>query len=160
MTDDRGRTGPTLRAMHISPRDVRCPLLIGRDELLELVDRRLDDVLAGRGQFLLLARQAGIGKRRFLEAINQKADAHGFVTGRRGTGPQDQDVPAALILDMARTMLRCRSSRPSAGPARARSRREVRAGRPAPVRDEVGRPHPDVDNVADGAGVRGPAVEG
>ena len=52
-----------------TPRTVRCPLLIGRDDLLDLADRRLDDVLAGHGQFLLIAGQAGIGKTRFLGAI-------------------------------------------------------------------------------------------
>ena len=58
---------------------VRCPLLIGRDDLLELADRRLDDVEAGHGQFLLVAGEAGIGKTRFLDAIGQKATERGFV---------------------------------------------------------------------------------
>ena len=85
---------------------VRCPLLIGRDDLLDLVDRRLDDVVAGHGQFLLLAGQAGIGKTRFLDAIYRKADARGFITIGGAVAPQDHDVPAASILDMARSMLR------------------------------------------------------
>src|SRR6476620_4118471 len=87
-------------------RVVRCPLLIGRDDLLDLVDRRLEDVVSGRGQFLLLAGQAGIGKTRFLDAIVQKAEAQGFVAVSGAVAPQDHDVPAASILDMARTMLR------------------------------------------------------
>src|SRR5215203_3887789 len=87
-------------------RVVRCPLLIGRDDLLDLVDRRLDDVAAGHGQFLLLAGQAGIGKTRFLGAIFQKADARGFKATGGAVAPQDHDVPAASILDMARSMLR------------------------------------------------------
>ena len=85
---------------------VRCPLLIGRDDLLELVDRRLDDVLAGRGQFLLVAGEAGIGKSRFLDAIDHKAAARGAVSAWGYVAPQDRDVPAASILDMARSMLR------------------------------------------------------
>ncbi len=88
------------------PRAVRCPLLIGRDELLELTDRRLDDVLAGHGQFLLLAGQAGIGKTRLLGAIQRKADARGFVAVEGSVSPQDHDVPAASILDLARSMVR------------------------------------------------------
>ena len=83
---------------------VRCPLLIGRDDLLELVDRRLDDVAAGHGQFLLLAGEAGIGKTRFLGAIGQKAESAGFTAIGGAVAPQDHDVPAASILDMARTM--------------------------------------------------------
>jgi predicted ATPase len=88
------------------PRPVRCPLLIGRDDLLELVDRRLDAVTAGRGQFLLLAGQAGIGKTRFLGAIRQKAESRGFVSVDGAVSPQDHDVPASSILDLARSMAR------------------------------------------------------
>src|SRR5215831_19331108 len=84
----------------------RCPLLIGRDELLDLADRRLDDVEAGHGQFLLVAGEAGIGKTRFLDAIWQKAEERGFATAGGFVAPQDHDVPAASILDMARSMLR------------------------------------------------------
>ena len=87
-------------------RVVRCPLLIGRDELLDLVDRRIEDVAAGHGQFLLLAGQAGIGKTRFLGAIIRKAEQRGFAAIGGAVSPQDQDVPAASILDMARSMLR------------------------------------------------------
>ena len=85
---------------------VSCPLLIGRDDLLDLVDRRLDEVVAGRGQFLLLAGEAGIGKTRFLDAISQKARERGFAISGGAVAPQDRDVPAASILDMARTMIR------------------------------------------------------
>ena len=92
--------------MDVPHRAVRCPLLIGRDDLLELADRRLDDVVAGRGQFLLVAGEAGIGKTRFLDAIDQKASERGFVSSWGLVAPQDSDVPAASILDLARTMLR------------------------------------------------------
>ena len=92
--------------MHVAPRPVRCPLLIGRDDLLELADRRLEDVLAGHGQFLLMAGQAGIGKTRFLGAMTRKAETRGFVAARGSVAPQDHDVPAASILDLARTMIR------------------------------------------------------
>jgi DNA-binding CsgD family transcriptional regulator len=92
--------------MHSTPRPVRCPLLIGRDDLLDLVDRRLDDVVVGHGQFLLLAGQAGIGKTRFLGAITRKAESRGFVAVQGSVAPQDHDVPAASILDLARSMIR------------------------------------------------------
>jgi DNA-binding CsgD family transcriptional regulator/tetratricopeptide (TPR) repeat protein len=84
----------------------RCPLLIGRDDLLELADRRLDDVEAGHGQLLLVAGEAGIGKTRFLDAIWQKATERGFSVTGGYVAPQDHEVPAASILDMARSMLR------------------------------------------------------
>src|SRR5689334_19506110 len=84
----------------------RSPLLIGRDDLLELADRRLDDVEAGRGQLLLVAGEAGIGKTRFIDAVWQKAAERGFIGVGGFVAPQDHDVPAASILDMARSMLR------------------------------------------------------
>ena len=96
----------TLAAMDRPLRAVRCPLLIGRDDLLELTDRRLDDVLAGHGQFLLLAGQAGIGKTRLLGAIRRKAEARGFAAVEGAVAPQDHDVPASSILDLARSMVR------------------------------------------------------
>lgn len=85
---------------------VRCPLLIGRDDLLELADRRLDEVMAGRGQVLLVAGEAGVGKTRFLDAIGQKAAERGLKSAWGFVAPQDHDVPAASVLDLARTMLR------------------------------------------------------
>ena len=148
--------------MHVAPRPVRCPLLIGRDDLLELADRRIDDVLAGHGQFLLLAGQAGIGKTRFLGAIIRKAEARGFVTAQGSVAPQDHDVPAASILDLARTMIRMPAFATLGEGLLALDRhgRELRARRPATLRDGIGRPHPVVDHVADDAVVRGPALGG
>jgi DNA-binding CsgD family transcriptional regulator/tetratricopeptide (TPR) repeat protein len=92
--------------MHTAPRAVRCPLLVGRDDLLVLADRHLDDVTAGRGRFLLLAGEAGIGKTRLLAAIRRKAEARGFSAAEGALAPQDRDVPAASILDLARSMTR------------------------------------------------------
>jgi len=92
--------------IHMNPVTIRCPLLIGRDDLLELADRRLQDVVAGRGQFLLIAGEAGIGKTRLLAAIRRKASARNIPTIAGSVSPQDRDVPAASILDLARTMTR------------------------------------------------------
>ena len=92
--------------MHTALGTVRCPLLIGRDDLLELADRRLDDATAGRAQFLLLAGEAGIGKTRLLGAIRRKAEARGFAAVAGSVAPQDRDVPASSILDLARSMTR------------------------------------------------------
>ena len=49
------------------------PLLVGRDDLLELAGRRLDEAEGGRGQFLLVAGEAGIGKSRFVGAYQDLA---------------------------------------------------------------------------------------
>jgi DNA-binding CsgD family transcriptional regulator len=92
--------------MHPALRAVRSPFLVGRDDLLELADRRLDDVVAGRGRFLLLAGDAGIGKTRLLAAITSRAEARGFAAVAGAVAPQDRDVPAASLLDLARSMAR------------------------------------------------------
>jgi DNA-binding CsgD family transcriptional regulator len=83
-----------------------CPLLVGRDDLLDLADRRLVDAAEGRGQFLLLAGEAGVGKTRFLGAVRRKASTRGFGIATGAVSPQDRIVPAAMILDLARSMLR------------------------------------------------------
>jgi hypothetical protein len=81
-------------------------VLVGRDELLELAQRRLGDVAEGRGQFLLLAGDAGIGKTRLLGAIERRAAMAGFRTATGSLAPQDEDVPGAVLLDLARSMRR------------------------------------------------------
>lgn len=83
-----------------------CPLLVGRDDLLDLADRRLAEAAEGRGQFLLLAGEAGIGKTRLMEAVRRKARASGFIDANGSLAPQDRDVPSGLILDFARTAQR------------------------------------------------------
>jgi DNA-binding CsgD family transcriptional regulator len=83
-----------------------CPILVGRDDLLELADRHLDEVAAGRGHFLLLAGEAGIGKSRLVGAVERKARGRDFRFAPGYVAPQDRDVPAASLLDLARSMLR------------------------------------------------------
>jgi DNA-binding CsgD family transcriptional regulator len=92
--------------MQAALRAVRCPILVGREDLLEFADRRLEDAIAGRGRFLLLAGDAGIGKTRLLDAITIRAEAWGFATVAGAVSPQDRDVPAASVLDLARSMTR------------------------------------------------------
>ncbi len=82
------------------------PVLVGRDELLDTAQRHLEDALAGRGSFLLLAGEAGIGKSRLMDAIELRAMAAGFKAVDGAVAPQDHDVPAASLLDMARSMAR------------------------------------------------------
>ena len=80
------------------------PILVGRDGHLEIADARLADAAASHGRTLLIAGEAGIGKSRFLGAVIRTARARGFVVVEGDLAPQDQDVPGALILDLARTM--------------------------------------------------------
>jgi DNA-binding CsgD family transcriptional regulator/tetratricopeptide (TPR) repeat protein len=87
-----------------SVRPVLSPLLVGRDELLTLAERRLDEAAAGNGHLLLLAGEAGIGKSRMMTAVLRKAEARGFRIARGDLGPHDRQIPLASILDLARTM--------------------------------------------------------
>jgi DNA-binding CsgD family transcriptional regulator/tetratricopeptide (TPR) repeat protein len=80
------------------------PLLVGRDDLLQLAERRIAEAAAGRGHLLLLAGEAGVGKTRLLRSILRKATAAGFRTAKGDLAPQDAQLPLASILDLARTM--------------------------------------------------------
>jgi len=83
---------------------VLCPLLVGRDDLLQLADRRLAEAADGHGRLLLFAGEAGVGKSRLLGAVLRKARSAGFRVSKGDLGPHDRQVPLAAILDMARTM--------------------------------------------------------
>ena len=85
---------------------ILCPLLVGRDEILELADQRIEEVAAGHGRMLLISGEAGIGKSRLVDAIQGKAAARGFAASGGYVAPQDRNVPAAEFLDLARNMLR------------------------------------------------------
>ena len=99
--DARARLG---RVTPLGP--LLSPILVGRDDLLEQADRRIAAAAGGRGQFLLLAGEGGIGKSRLIASIERTAQAAGFETSAGLLAPQDRDVPAASLLDLARTMRR------------------------------------------------------
>ena len=82
------------------------PILFGRDDLLELAERRLAEARAGDGRLLLLAGEAGIGKTRLLGAIERRASGMGFRAIRGRTSPEDVAVAAAPFLDLGRAMSR------------------------------------------------------
>lgn len=85
---------------------VVCPVLVGRDDLLLIADARLESTRAGMGGILFLAGEAGVGKTRFLGSIERRAAASGMRHVRAGTYPGDLEVAGAVILDLARAMLR------------------------------------------------------
>src|SRR4051794_9523511 len=87
-------------------RPLQSPLLVGRDDLLQLAERRIGEAAAGSGQMLILAGDAGIGKTRLLTSIERRADAAGFRIGQGDLSPNDREVPLASILDLARSITR------------------------------------------------------
>ncbi|HEX4897548.1 MAG TPA: AAA family ATPase, partial [Candidatus Limnocylindrales bacterium] len=83
-----------------------CPVLVGRDELLELADERLEAARRGRGGLQFIAGEAGIGKTRLLDSVERRAAAAGFRVVRGGTYPGDLEVAGAVLLDLGRSMSR------------------------------------------------------
>ena len=86
------------------PRQLISPLLVGRDEMLELASRRVTQAKEGRGGLLLFAGEAGIGKTRLLRATIRQAVLGGFRYSKGDIAPQDSLVPLASINDLARSM--------------------------------------------------------
>ncbi|MFI1992197.1 ATP-binding protein [Actinoplanes sp. NPDC020271] len=74
------------------------PVLIGRTDLLTLADRRLTEAAQGRGELLLLAGEAGIGKTRLLREIARRAT--GFTVVGAAAAPGDAEVAAGLLTDL------------------------------------------------------------
>jgi len=56
---------------------VLCPIIVGRDDLLELVDHLITEAAQGRGRTLFLSGQAGLGKTRLIRATIRKAELAG-----------------------------------------------------------------------------------
>ena len=83
---------------------VLCPVIVGRDDLLELVDHLIDEAARGRGHALFLSGQAGLGKTRLIRATARKAVAAGLRVEGGGVAPQDREVPLASIREMANSM--------------------------------------------------------
>jgi DNA-binding CsgD family transcriptional regulator/tetratricopeptide (TPR) repeat protein len=87
---------------HVGP--LLCPVIIGRDDLLELSDQLIREAAHGHGQVLFLAGQAGLGKSRLLSAIGRKARAAGLRVNGGAVAPHDRQVPLASIREMATGM--------------------------------------------------------
>jgi len=76
--------------------------LVDRGDVLALAGRRWAEATAGRGQFLLLAGEAGIGKSRMLDEIAALVDGVPVLTTR--AWPRDAEFPGAVLFDLARTL--------------------------------------------------------
>jgi DNA-binding CsgD family transcriptional regulator len=80
---------------------VLCPVIVGRDDLLERIDLLIGEVAKGRGSTLFLAGSAGLGKTRILRAAIAKAAAAGIRLDGGMVAPQDHLVPLASFRDFA-----------------------------------------------------------
>jgi hypothetical protein len=83
---------------------VLCPILVGRDDVLELIDGLIEEASHGRGNALFLSAPAGLGKTRLIRAAARKAEAAGLRVDGGSVAPQDREVPLASIREMATGM--------------------------------------------------------
>jgi DNA-binding CsgD family transcriptional regulator/tetratricopeptide (TPR) repeat protein len=77
------------------------PVLIGRDDLLALADRRLASAADGRGELLFFAGEAGIGKTRLLREVAKRAADAGFAVLGTGASPGDAEVAAGMLQELS-----------------------------------------------------------
>lgn len=81
---------------------VVCPVVIGHTAELDAIRQWIDGVTGGRGQSLLLAGEAGVGKSRLAAEATRYAAERGFVLFQGNCFPQDSACPYAPLLDLLR----------------------------------------------------------
>ncbi|HET7030478.1 MAG TPA: AAA family ATPase [Candidatus Limnocylindrales bacterium] len=80
---------------------ILCPVIVGRDDVLELLDEAVAETVKNRGRTLFLSGQAGLGKTRLMRAAVRKAEAAGIRVDGGAVAPQDLQVPLASIREFA-----------------------------------------------------------
>ncbi|WP_169734267.1 ATP-binding protein [Hamadaea tsunoensis] len=75
--------------------------MVGRDDVLALVERRWRAAAAGSGHLLLIAGEAGIGKTRLLREAAARIEAAGARTLTAAAHPRDVDTPGGVLVDVA-----------------------------------------------------------
>jgi len=80
---------------------VLCPVIVGRDDLLHLLDDLIAEAVQGRGHTLFLSGPAGLGKTRLIRSAVRKAEAAGVRVEGGSVAPQDREVPLASIRELA-----------------------------------------------------------
>ncbi len=90
---------------------VVCPILIGREPYLVVLNRVARDVAAGNGQIISIAGEAGIGKSRLVSEIKRYNEANGgaLQVVQGNCFEPDASMPYAPILDLIRTCISARS---------------------------------------------------
>jgi DNA-binding CsgD family transcriptional regulator len=83
-------------------RPVVCPVLIGRAPHLEGLERYLRQVVENRGQTLLVAGEAGVGKSRFVAEARERAAQHGMAVLEGHCFESHQSLPYGPLIDLLR----------------------------------------------------------
>ncbi|WP_127504249.1 ATP-binding protein [Actinoplanes solisilvae] len=106
---------------------VASPVLVGRDDLIALAERRLAEAT---GELLFLAGEAGIGKTRLLGEIIGRARAAGFTVAGAGASPGDTELAGGPLADLG-AELRRDPTTAAPGERLGRRLRELADGDPA-----------------------------
>jgi DNA-binding CsgD family transcriptional regulator len=96
--------------LDVSPLDmpVVSPVLVGRIQEMETLERALHSAQRGAGQCIVIAGEAGVGKSRLLSEVCRRAEVEGFLILRGYCFEQDAAFPYAPVVDALRTHLaRC-----------------------------------------------------
>ena len=88
---------PTLRSG-----ELLCPILVGRERELEVVDAALVDAVAGHGAVLLVSGEAGVGKSALLRELERRAHEASFVLLPGATLESDAGLPYAPFISAIR----------------------------------------------------------
>ena len=88
-------------------RPVICPILIGRTQALDAIGSALERARMGRGQVLLLAGEAGIGKSRLVHEAKRLASGMTILQGN--CFESDRDLPYAPLVDLVRAFCHART---------------------------------------------------
>src|SRR5687768_2874410 len=96
--------------MYPSDKPILSSILVGREREIDLLERALAATQEGRGQCLILAGEAGIGKSRLVAELSQNATASGFLTLSGQCFEQDVSFPFAPFIDLLRLFCSRRSS--------------------------------------------------
>ena len=99
-----GLDGWPYTAAMSNARRVQCPIIVGRDDLLEHFDELIAEANAGRGNAVFLTGRAGLGKTRLVRAAARKAEAAGLRVEGGSVAPQDHQVPLASIRELATSL--------------------------------------------------------
>jgi predicted ATPase len=103
-------TAHCIRNMHLhmsSPIDSPfiCPVLIGREPQLALLDRQIARAADGQGQVALIAGEAGVGKSRLVAEAKTRAIAQGFTVLQGRCFEPDRALPYAPLCDLLRSYM-------------------------------------------------------
>ena len=89
---------------------VVCPILIDRNNELDILHALIDQAKAGRGQVVLLCGEAGVGKSRLVAEVKEQAALHDFLLLQGSCFPTDHAIPYAPLLDLLRSYVTGHSS--------------------------------------------------